>query len=34
MEYWFRNGKGYIGHDDAAWGSNSVASNVKAVKSR
>jgi hypothetical protein len=19
MEYWFRNGEGHIGHDDAAW---------------
>jgi hypothetical protein len=34
MEYWFRNGEGYFGHDDTAWGSNSSASNVKTVKSR
>jgi hypothetical protein len=34
MEYWFRNGEGYFGHDNAAWGSNSSASNVKMVKSR
>jgi hypothetical protein len=34
MEYWFRNGEGPIGHDDAAWGSNSSASNVEKVKSR
>jgi hypothetical protein len=34
MEYWFRNGKGYFGHDDTAWGSNSGASNVEMVKSR
>jgi hypothetical protein len=29
-----RNGKGYFGRDDAAWGSNSGASNVEMVKSR
>jgi hypothetical protein len=34
MEYWFRNGEGYFGHDDKAWGSISGASNVKMVKSR
>ena len=34
MEYWFRNGEGYFGHDNAAWGSNSGAPNVKTVKSR
>ena len=34
MEYWFRNGEGYFGRDDAAWGSKSGASNVKTVKSR
>jgi hypothetical protein len=34
MEYWFRNGEGYFGCDDAAWGSNSGASNVEMVKSR
>jgi hypothetical protein len=34
MEYCFRNGKGYFGHDDTAWGSNSGASNVEMVKSR
>jgi hypothetical protein len=34
MEYWFRNGEGYFGRDDTAWGSNSGASNVETVKSR
>jgi hypothetical protein len=34
MEYWFRNDEGYFGRDDAAWGSDSGASNVKTVKSR
>jgi hypothetical protein len=34
MEYWFRNGKGYFGCDDTAWGLNSSASNVETVKSR
>jgi hypothetical protein len=34
MEYWFRNSEGYFGCDNAAWGSNSSASNVETVKSR
>jgi hypothetical protein len=34
MEYWFRYSEGYFGRDDAAWGSNSGASNVETVKSR
>jgi hypothetical protein len=34
MEYCFRNGEGYFGCDDAAWGLNSGASNVEMVKSR
>jgi hypothetical protein len=34
MEYWFRNGEGYFGPDNTAWGPNSGASNVEMVKSR
>jgi hypothetical protein len=34
MEYWFRNGEGYFGHDNAAWGLKSGESNVTTVKSR
>jgi hypothetical protein len=34
MEYQFRNGKGYFGCGNVAWGSNSGASNVEMIKSR
>jgi hypothetical protein len=34
VEHWFTNGEDYFGCDDAAWSSNSGASNVKTVKSR
>jgi hypothetical protein len=33
VEHWFTNGEGYLGCDDAAWSSNSNASNVKMVES-
>jgi hypothetical protein len=33
VEHWFTNGEGYLGCDNAAWSSNSNASNVKMVES-